>query len=96
MKGKVTDMCLGREAGASSYRVLWAVGRSLNFKNKWKTLTVPSDLCSGKILMIAVTPSELSCVKKRPGSFQCHHPNSREGGSSFRKLGHALVETRRK
>lgn len=53
MKGKVTDMSLGREAGARSYRVLWAVGWSLDFKNKCKTLMVPSDLCSEKIFMIS-------------------------------------------
>lgn len=38
MKGKVTDMSLGKEAGARSHRVFWAVGWSLDFKNKYKTL----------------------------------------------------------
>lgn len=44
------------------------------------------DLCPKKFAMIAVTESEQSCVKMRPGSSQCRPPNSREDGSSFNKL----------
>ena len=67
------------------------MGRSLDFKNKWKPLRVPSDLYSEKIAIIPVTQSELSRVKMRPASSQCHHLNSGKGDSSFRKASSKLT-----
>ena len=61
------------------------------FKDKLKTLTVSSDLCSEKIAMITVYP--IKTVLFKSCLLQGHHPSAKKGGPSFRKLWKLIGDT---